>query len=77
MKNLLIVLLRSFLSGLRSRQSLVLENAALRQQLAVPHRQVKPPRLTGSDRLFWGALCQVWPRWEEMLTNVKPATVIA
>ncbi len=76
MKNLLIVLLRSIISGLGSQQSLVLENAALRQQLAVLHRQVKRPRLTGCDRLFWVALCRVWPRWDEVLTIVKPATVI-
>ncbi len=73
MKNLLIVLFHSFLSGFRNRQSLVLENAALRQQLDVLHRQVKRPRLTGSDRLFWVALRRVWPRWEVMLTIVKPA----
>ena len=77
MKNLLIVLFRTFLSGFRNRQSLVLENAALRQQLDVLHRQIKRPRLTGLDRLFWVALHQVWPRWDEVLTIVKPATVIA
>ncbi len=77
MKTLLVVLVRSFLSGFRTRQSLVLENAALRQQLDVLHRQVKRPRLTGSDRLFWVALRRVWPRWIEVLTIVKPATVIA
>ncbi|MEE8433524.1 MAG: hypothetical protein V3S64_01935 [bacterium] len=77
MKNLLIVLLRSIISGLRTQQSLVLENAGLRQQLDVLHRQVKRPRLTGSDRLFWVALRRMWPRWDEVLTIVKPATVIA
>ena len=46
MKNSVIVLFRSFLSGLRNRQSLVLENDAFRQQLDVPQRQVKRPRLT-------------------------------
>jgi len=77
MKNFLIVLLRSFISGLRARQNLVLENAALRQQLGVLRRQVKRPRLTGSDRLFWMVLKRMWPRWDEILTIVKPATVIA
>ena len=77
MKNLLIILLRSIISGLRARQNLMLENAALRQQLGVLQRQVKRPRLTGSDRLFWVVLQRVWPRWNEMLKIVKPATVIA
>ncbi len=77
MKNLLIVLLRSIYSGLRTQQILVLENAALRQQLDVLQRQINRPRLTGPDRLFWVALHRMWPRWDEVLTIVKPATVIA
>lgn len=76
MKNLVILLFRSFLPGYRNRESLVLEYAALQQQFGVLHRQVKRPRLTGSDRLFWVALRRVWPRWDEVLTIVKPATVI-
>ena len=35
----------------RRRSELLAENALLRQQLIVLHRQVKPPRLTGRDRL--------------------------
>ena len=62
MKNILIVLLQSITSGLRTQQNLVLENAALRQQLGVLRRQVKRPRLTGSDRLFWVVLLRFWPR---------------
>ncbi len=77
MKNLLIVFLRSILFCLRTKQSLVLENAALRQQLTVLQRQVKRPRLTHSDRLFWVVLRRVWPHWDKVLTIVKPATVIA
>ena len=77
MKNLLNVLLRSIITSLKTQQNLMLENAALRQQLGVLRRQVRSPRLTGSDRLFWVALHRVWPRWDEVLTIVKPATVIA
>ena len=77
MKNLLIILFRSIISCLRARQNLMLENAALRQQLGVLQGQVKRPRLTGSDRFFWVVLQGVWPHWNEMLTIVKPATVIA
>lgn len=29
------------------------------------------------DRLFWVALCRLWPRWREALHLVTPATVIA
>ena len=35
----------------RRRSELVVENALLRQQLIVLHRQVKTPRLTWRDRL--------------------------
>ena len=73
----MIVLLRSLISGLSTQQSLVLENAALRQQLTVLQRQVKRPQLTNFDRLFWVVLRRFWPRWEEALTIVRPATVIA
>ena len=36
-----------------SRSDLLVENAALRQQLKIYHRQSKPPRLLPSDRVFW------------------------
>jgi len=42
------VLVRLF----RSRQSLLIENLALRQQLPVFKRQRRRPRLTGTDKLF-------------------------
>ena len=77
MKNLVIVLLRGLVSGLRTQKRLVLENASLRQQLGVLQRQVRRPRLTVFDRLFWVALSRNWPHWDEVLTIVKPATVIA
>ena len=35
----------------RRRTALIAENALLRQQLIVLHRQVKPPRLTWRNRL--------------------------
>jgi hypothetical protein len=38
---------------LRSRQSLLIDNLALRQQLAVFKRQHSRPRLTPSDKIFW------------------------
>ncbi len=41
MQNLLIVILRSIISGLGTQQSLELMNAGLHQQFNLPHRQVK------------------------------------
>ena len=43
----------------RSRQSLVLENLALRRQLAVLKRKHPRPKLSPLDKLFWAPLT-VW-----------------
>jgi hypothetical protein len=40
----------------RSRQTLVLENLALRQQLACLAQRGRRPRRTPADRCFWVAL---------------------
>jgi putative transposase len=62
----------------RSRQALVLDNLALRQQLAtLAHRGGRRPRLGPLDRVFWVALRAVWTAWATSLAIVKPATVIA
>ena len=59
-----------------SRADLILENLALRQQLAVLANRRPRPRLSGTDRVFWRALRRWWPRWREVLVIVEPATVI-
>jgi putative transposase len=58
-------------------QALVLENLALRQQLAVAACGGRCPRLRDADRMFWVALRQVWSDWAASLAIVKPATVVA
>ena len=50
---MILVLVRSLLSALATRQTLLLENLALRQQLAVLQRDSKRPRLRKADRVFW------------------------
>ncbi len=62
---------------LRPRASLVLENLALRQQLAILNRKAARPRLRPVDRAFWAALSQAWSRWADALLIVKPATVVS
>ena len=49
----LMVLLRSFRLICGGHRATVLENLALRQQLAVLTRTVKRPQLRSTDRLFW------------------------
>jgi putative transposase len=64
------------LSALRPRASLVAENLALRQQLAVLLHRNPRPRLRPIDRTFWALLSRTWSRWADVLAIVKPATVV-
>lgn len=64
-------------ASMAGREHLVLENLALRQQLAVLRRRAPRPKLRLVDRLFWVALSRLWPRWREVLHIVTPGTVIA
>jgi hypothetical protein len=77
MRLVLKVILWSLRSLARSRQALVLDNLALRQQLAVAVRGGRRPRLVTVDRTFWVALRAVWADWSTSLAIVKPATVVA
>ena len=63
-------------SSFRSRQAVVLENLALRQQLAAYSRTRKRPALRMVDRIFWVSLCKLWPQWRSALVIVKPQTVL-
>src|SRR5712692_4477183 len=63
-------------STLRNRRDLALENLALRQQVAILRRQVRRPKLTLADRLFWVGLMRTWDGWKDSLILVRPETVI-
>lgn len=58
------------------RADLLLEIAALRQQLDVLRRQVNRPRLQRKDRVFWIWLSRNWPKWKDALVIVQPETVL-
>jgi hypothetical protein len=60
----------------RSKQGIVLENLALRQQLAVQQRSIKRPKIKNTDRIFWIWLSRIWNDWRSSLIIVKPPTVI-
>ena len=66
------VLLRLF----RSRQTVMIENLVLRQQLAVFKRQRRRLRLATMDKLFWVILRRFWSSWKEALIVVTPDTVV-
>ena len=53
----------------------MLENLALRQQLATL-RARRRPVLDGTDRAFWVLLHRIWSGWADALTIVEPDTVV-
>jgi len=62
MLGLVLLLFDSFRAALRSRADLVIENLALRQQLAVLAHTDRGGRVTGADRLFWVTLRRLCAR---------------
>src|ERR1017187_8265756 len=68
--------LGAVLRGFRTRRSLMLENLALRQQLAVFKRKQPRPRLGAIDKLFWVVARRFWAHWEKALVIVLPDTVV-
>src|SRR3954471_15687098 len=76
MARLIPLLLGILLAAVRSRSDLVLENLALRQQVAVLARSGRRPRITAIDRWFWTVLRRYWSRWTDVLVIVKPETVV-
>jgi hypothetical protein len=57
-------------------QTVVVENLALRRQLAAYKRKRRRPVLTQWDRLFWVGLSRVWGCWRDALVFVQPDTVV-
>jgi putative transposase len=66
------VILRVF----RTRRMLLLENLALRQQLAALKRRHSRPKLVPFDKLFWVLARRFWLGWKEVLVVVTPETVV-
>ena len=58
------------------RESLILENLALRQQLLALHVKRPRRRLTAVHKLFWVMLRRVWSGWKKPLILVTPRTVV-
>ena len=66
------VLVRPF----RARRDLLLENLALRQQLAVLARRRPQPRFSNGDQFLWIMLRRFWSGWRKSLIVVQPDTVV-
>lgn len=69
-------LLTTLITLLHSRSDLILENLALRQQLAVLQAHQPRRRMSAGGRLFWVILRRLWPKWQQVLVLVKPETVV-
>ena len=76
MKMLCKLLGNLFAALFKSRQNLILENLALRQQLDVQQRSIRRPKIKNIDRIFWVWLSRIWDHWRSSLIIVKPPTVI-
>jgi putative transposase len=76
MFNLLFIWFGALARVFRSRRHLLLENLALRQQLAVLKRRHPKPRLALVDKLFWVAARRFWSEWKQALIVITPETVV-
>src|SRR5215467_1086613 len=65
-----------FTRCLQSHRRLLLENLALRQQLAVLKRKHPRPRMGAVDKIFWVFACRFWGAWKQSLVLVNPETVV-
>ena len=61
---------------LRSHRNLLLENLALRQQLAALKRKHPRPRMGVVDKIFWVFARRFWGAWKQSLMVVNPETVV-
>ena len=53
LSEILIILTNIFKTVFKSKNDLIIENLALRQQLATYKAQKKKPKLREQDRIFW------------------------
>src|SRR5437660_10322859 len=61
----------------RGKAELLAENALLRQQLIILHRQVKRPVYRKMDRLLLVVLARMVRTWKQALVLVQPETHLA
>src|SRR5580700_3248823 len=71
-----VLLVGAILRLFHGRRRLLVENLALRQQLAVLKRGHPRPRLVVFDKLFWVLARRFWSGWKQALIVVTPETVV-
>jgi hypothetical protein len=60
----------------QSHRSLLLQNLALRQHLAVLKRKHPRPGIGAVDKIFWLLARRFWSSWKQSLVLVNPETVV-
>src|SRR5207302_6259916 len=70
------LLVGAILRLFRARRRLLLENLALRQQLAALKKRHPRPKLGALDKLFWVLARKFWSGWKQALLIVSPETVV-
>ena len=76
MRDALLLLAGTVFRLFDTRGKLLLENLALRQQLAALKRKRPQPRLAVFDELFWVLARRFWSGWRQSLIIVSPETVV-
>jgi putative transposase len=71
-----VLLVDAILRLFDGRRRLLLENLALRQQIAALKRRRPMPRLAVFDKLFWILARRFWSGWNQALIVVTPETVV-
>ena len=74
--SILHLLITFVLCLLKSQRQLVVENIALRQQVAMLRQSVKRPRPSVADRLFWIIYSRYVNGWRNLLHSLHPDTVV-
>ena len=76
MIDMVALLIGAIVRFFQGRRQLLLENLALRQQLAALKRRRPRPRLVVFDKLFWVLAQRFWSEWKQALIVVTPETVV-
>ncbi len=66
---------RAIRATCRRRGDLLIENLALRQQVATLKEKRPRPPLDDADRAFWVAFLKSWPAWASRLVVINADTV--
>ena len=73
---MLLTILKTVGSSLKSHHHLALENLALLQQLAMLKQSVTRPSVSAADRLFWILFSKYVDGWRAMIQALHPDTIV-